>query len=268
MSPAVENAFETLKITKVDAHILVIHLHRPTVANALNTQMGRDLLALFTGLNLDPGDVRCVVMTGTGERHFCAGGDLQERDGMSDQDWLVQHALFEHAYYAIMDCPIPIIAAVNGAAVGGGCELALACDFIFAAAKARFGQPETRLGIIPGGGGTQNLARVVGGARAKELILSGHIFTAEDALQWGMVNRVVLPDQLMEQAIQTARAIAANAPVAVRSAKLAITRGMELDRRSGLALEIAVYNQTVVTQDRREGVRAALEKRNPEFLGK
>ncbi|PNP96737.1 enoyl-CoA hydratase/isomerase family protein [Sphingobium sp. SA916] len=268
MADAAVGEFETVTARRIGEHVLLISLDRPEAANALNTQMGRDLLTLFSGLNLDAQNLRSVVITGAGDRHFCAGGDLRERDGMSDQAWLEQHVLFEHAFYALMDCPLPVIAAVNGAAIGGGCELALACDFIFASERARFGQPEVKLGIIPGGGGTQTLTRAVGAARAKELILSGQVFTPQEALAWGMVNRIFPPDQLLEQALATARAIAAAAPVAVRSAKLAITRGAEVDRRTGLALEIAAYNQTVTTQDRREGVRAALEKRNPEFEGR
>jgi len=258
---------ETLTVRRLDQHVLLICLNRPEAANALNTHMARELLTLFTDLNLDAQDVRCVVLTGAGDRHFCAGGDLKERDGMSNEAWLTQHALFEHTYYALMDCPLPVIAAVNGAAVGGGCEFALACDFIFAAEGAKFGQPEVKLGIIPGGGGTQTLTRAVGAARAKELIWSGQIFSAEQALEWGMVNRIFPADRLLDEALATARTIAASAPIAVRSAKVAITRGGEVDRRTGLSIEVAAYNRTVTTQDRREGVRAALEKRKPEFKG-
>jgi enoyl-CoA hydratase/carnithine racemase len=247
--------------------VLVVSLNRPQAANALNTQMARDLLDLFSGVLLDPGADRCIVLTGAGQRAFCAGGDLKERDGMSDEAWRKQHVLFEQAFHAILECPVPIIAAVNGAAYGGGCEFALSCDFIYAARSASFAQSETRLGIIPGGGGTQLLARAVGAARAKELIYSAVPFDASQAFEWGMVNKLCPDESLLAESLATARAIAANAPVAVRQAKLAITNGLEVDRRTGLVLEIAAYNQTVPTRDRREGIRAAIERRAPKFSG-
>lgn len=247
--------------------VLVIRFNRPQAANALNTQMARDLLDLFSGLNLDPGTVRCIVLTGAGERAFCAGGDLKERDGMTDEAWRKQHVLFERAFQAILECPIPILAAVNGAAYGGGCEFALSCDFIYAARSARFAQTETRLGIIPGGGGTQLLARAIGASRAKELIFSATSFDAGQAVEWGMVNKLCDPETLLAESLATARTIAANAPVAVRQAKLAITHGLEVDRHTGLVIEIAAYNRTVPTQDRREGIRAAIERRAPDFKG-
>lgn len=247
--------------------VLLIRFNRPQAANALNTQMARDLLNLFGGVILDPGTIRCIVITGVGERAFCAGGDLKERDGMTDESWRKQHVLFERAFQVILECPVPIIAAVNGAAYGGGCEFALSCDFIYAAHSARFAQTETRLGIIPGGGGTQLLARAIGAARAKELIFSAAAFDAGQAFEWGMINKLCDAQSLLTESLTTARAIAANAPVAVRQAKVAITNGLEVDRRTGLVLEIAAYNQTVPTQDRREGIRAAIERRAPNFTG-
>src|SRR6185312_6336074 len=152
--------------------ILVITLNRPERRNALNTRMGEELREIFVPLRFTPGDLRCIVVTGAGDKAFCAGGDLKERHGMSDEDWRLQHAVFEEAYYAVMECPVPVIAAVNGAAYAGGCELALACDFIYAARGARFALTEVSIGIMPGGGGTQNLPRAVGERRAKELILT------------------------------------------------------------------------------------------------
>jgi enoyl-CoA hydratase len=260
--------FQTISCEVVGASILVITLNRPEASNALNTQMARDLLSVFEHLLFgELLKVRCIVMTGSGSRAFCAGGDLKERDGMSDADWRAQHVVFEQMFRAVMECSIPVIAAVNGAAYGGGCELALACDFIYVAESAVFSQPETRLGIIPGGGGTQTLARAVGAARAKEIILSGRPFEATQAFSWGMVNNVVPDSALLDEVLTTARVIAANAPIAVRQAKLAITNGSEVDRRSGLIIELAAYNQTVPTADRREGIRAAIEHRDPKFTG-
>ena len=263
----VQHTYPTLRIEHPAAHILLVKLNRPQVANALNTQMGRDLLTLFSELTLHSAGLRCVVITGMGERAFCAGGDLNERDGMSDSDWEAQHVVFEQAFRAVFECPIPLLAAVNGAAYGGGCELALACDFIYAAESARFAQTETRLGIIPGGGGTQTLARAVGIARAKEIIFSAKPFDAAQALSWGMVNKVVPSAALIAEAMGTAQVIADNAPIAVRQAKLAIANGVEVDRRTGYVIELAAYGRCVTTQDRREGITAAREKRQPKFMG-
>lgn len=258
--------YETLLVEETEERIALVTLNRPTVANALNTQMGRDLLALFSGLILDPRGLRCVVLTGSGER-FCAGGDLRERNGMSDADWMRQHAIFEQAFYALMDCPIPVIAAVNGAAFGGGTEMALACDFIHASDTARFALTEARIGIIPGGGGTQTLPRAVGLRRAKELVFSTTPFTAREAEGWGMVNKVWPAAELLPGVLALARAIAANGPIAVRQAKRAMTLGAETELKTGLALEIEAYNRTVPTADRREGVLAFNEKRTPRFTG-
>jgi enoyl-CoA hydratase len=260
--------FQTLSCESAGPEILIVKFNRPEVANALNTQMGRDVLALFSELLLDPGGLRCLILTGVGTHAFCAGGDLKERDGMTDAAWLSQHVVFEQAFRAVMECPIPIIAAVNGAAYGGGCEFALACDFVYAAQSARFAQTETRLGIIPGGGGTQLLSRAVGTARAKEIIFTAAPFDAMQAMEWGLVNKVLPPETLADEALATARVIAANGPIAVRQAKIAITNGSEVDRRTGLVMEVAAYNQTVSTADRREGIRAAIERRAPKFTGK
>lgn len=260
--------FETLLCKTPAEHVLQITLNRPTSANALNTQMGRDLLALFSSLILDHRGLRCIVLTGAGQSAFCAGGDLKERNGMSDEAWGLQHAVFEQAFYAIGDCPIPVIAAVNGAAYGGGLEMALFADFIHCAETARFAMTETRLGIIPGGGGTQNLPRAAGLRRAKELILANEPFDARQAAEWGIVNRVWPQDELLASVLGLAGQIAANAPVAVRQAKRAMSLGIETDIKTGLAIEVAAYNRTVPTEDRREGVRAFNEKRQPRFTGR
>lgn len=263
-----DQSFETLLVEEPQPDILLVTLNRPAVANALNTQMGRDIHALFSRFLIDPTAYRCIVVTGAGEKAFCAGGDLKERNGMTEDAWRRQHVIFEQAYYAVMDCPIPVIAAVNGAAYGGGCELALAADFIYASSAARFALTETSLGIIPGAGGTQNLPRAVGTRRAKELILSATPFSAEEAMRWGMVNRLLPPAELLPQTLEMARRIASNAPIAVRQAKRAIGAGFETDLKTGLALEVEAYNRTVPTEDRREGVLAFNEKRKPRFEGR
>jgi len=260
--------YETLALERVEDEVLVATLNRPDVLNAINTSMGRDLLDLWTRLTAEPGALRCAVLTGAGERAFCAGGDLKERNGMSDEAWRDQHELFERAFMALMDCPVPVIAAMNGYAYGGGLETALACDFIYAVRGARFALSETRLGIMPGGGGTQNLARAVGERRAKELILTAGAFTAEDAHQWGLINRLCEPGRALSDALDTARTIAANAPLSVRQAKKSIHYGLQMDVATGYRFEIEAYNRLVTTEDRIEGVRAFNEKRKATFRGR
>jgi enoyl-CoA hydratase/carnithine racemase len=263
-----EKRFDTLRTEAMEDGLVLLTLDRPEVRNALNTRMGEELREVFLPLAFQPGDVRCIVITGAGDKAFCAGGDLKERHGMTEAAWRVQHAIFEEAYYAIMQSLVPVIGAVNGAAFGGGCELALACDFIYASRTARFALTETTLGIIPGCGGTQNMPRAVGTRRAKELILSGKAFSADQAYEWGLVNEVHEPDALVPATLEIARKIAANAPIGVRQAKKAIMRGVDVDLRTGLAFEVEAYNRTVDTEDRHEGVRAFAEKRKPKFIGK
>jgi enoyl-CoA hydratase/carnithine racemase len=258
--------YQTLAVEPRDPHVLLVTLNRPDVLNALNTQMGRDLYDLWTRLAAEPGETRCVVLTGASERAFCAGADLKERDGMSHADWQAQHELFERGFMALMEFPLPVIAALNGHAFGGGLEIALCCDFIYASGAARFALPETRLGIMPGGGGTQNLARAAGERRAKELILTAKPFSAEEGESWGLFNQVC--DQPLEDALATARVISENAPLSVRQAKKSIHYGLQMDLLTGYRFEIEAYNRLVDTEDRREGVRAFNEKRKPVFKGK
>jgi enoyl-CoA hydratase/carnithine racemase len=260
--------FETIVVSRHDDHILLVTLDRPNASNALNTRMGLELMEVFEQLAIDLEDLRVAIITGRGDKAFCAGGDLKERNGMTDESWRSQHLIFERMVRAVMACPIPLLAAVNGAAYGGGCEIAAASDFIYAAGTARFALTEVTLGIMPGTGGTQNLARAVGERRAKELILSGIPFTALEAEAWGLVNRVVEPVDLLETTLGVARRIAANGPVAVRQAKQAIHRGLQMSVWDGLAFEIEAYNRLVSTEDRREGVLAFNERRKPVFRGR
>ena len=235
----IDRTYSTLALDYPVQQVLRVTLNRPEAANAFNTQMASDLVDCFEALALTPGDLRCVILTGSGERAFCAGGDLKERDGMSDQAWGAQHRIYERMIRAVLDCPLPLIAAVNGAAFG----------------------------IIPGAGGTQTLARAVGERRAKELILSARRFDAGEACRWGLVNEVVADGELEDRVLAVAARIAANAPLAVRQAKQAIHRGLQMSLADGLAFEIEAYNRTVPTADRREGVRAFNEKREPQFKG-
>ncbi len=260
--------FETIAVERADDHILVVTLDRPEVANAKNTLMGTECKEVFEGLYIDREDLRCVIVTGRGDKAFCAGGDLKERKGMADADWKRQHAIFEQGVLALRACPIPVIAAVNGAAYGGGCEMALSVDFAYASRTARFALTEITLGIMPGAMGTQNLPHAVGERRAKEIIFTGSPFTAEEALAWGLVNRVCEPEALMEETLVTARRIASNAPLSLMRAKRSIGVATQIDRQTGYQFELEAYNQLVGTEDRLEGVLAFNEKRKPRFKGK
>ncbi|MDR3484016.1 MAG: enoyl-CoA hydratase-related protein [Bradyrhizobium sp.] len=263
-----QSDFQTINVERRDGDILLVTLNRPEASNAMNTQMGLDLVELFEGFSTDIKGLRAVILTGQGDKAFCAGGDLKQRNGMTDDAWQAQHLVFERMLRAILGCPIPVIGAINGAAYGGGCEIAAALDFVYASTNARFALTEVTLGIMPGGGGTQNLARAVGERRAKELILSGLPFSAVEAEQWGLVNRVLPPGELLEAAFAIARRIAANGPISVRQAKQAIHRGLQMSLVDGLVFEIEAYNRLVPTADRREGVRAFNERRKPNFQGK
>jgi enoyl-CoA hydratase/carnithine racemase len=263
-----DHHYETARVEDKADGLVLLTLNRPHVANAMNTQMGHDLLDFFERVNADPLAVRCIVMTGAGDRAFCAGGDLKERNGMTDEQWQAQHLLFERMIRAFIGCPVPILGAINGAAYAGGCELALCCDFLYAAEGARFALTEVTLGIMPGAGGTQSLPRAVGERRAKEIILAGRPFSAQDAYDWGLVNRLCAPDKLLDETLETARRIADNAPISVRQAKHAIHYGLQMDLASAMMFEIEAYNRMVPTQDRREGIAAFNEKRKPRYTGR
>jgi len=258
---------DTLKIETIDEHIQLITLNRPEASNAFNTKMAWELTDVFEDYATTLSNTRVVVLTGSGDRAFCAGGDLKERNGMTDQEWRQQHLIYERMVRAIISCPLPTIGAINGAAYGGGCELAAALDFIYVSENARFAQTEVRIGIIPGAGGTQTLARAVGEKRAKEIILTGHVFSAQDALNWGLANKVYPRTDLLEAVLTTAKMVADNAPIAVKQAKQSIHMGLQMSLNDGLAFEIEAYHRTVPTEDRREGVMAFNEKRKPVFLG-
>ena len=259
---------ETLTIDTPQEHTVLVTLNRPEVANAMNTQMGLDLLETFDGFCAAPNKQRCIVITGSGTKAFCAGGDLKQRNGMTDEQWMDQHLIFERAIRAMIDCPVPIIAAVNGAAYAGGLEISLCADFIYAAPHARFALTEVTLGIMPGAGGTQNLPRAVGARRAKEIMLTGKPFTVQEALDWGMVHRICPAEPLLSDALATAATIAANAPISTRQLKQSVNMGLNMDLRSGMMFEIEAYNRMVPTEDRREGILAFNEKRKPVYKGR
>lgn len=258
--------FQTLLTEEADG-VLVVTLNRPNSGNSLSTKMAEELLALWQSLAANS-QVRAVVLTGAGEKIFCAGADLKERDGMTDDQWVAQHRLFEAMRDALVALPVPVICAVNGAAYGGGCEIALNCDFIYAAAGARFALPEVKLGIMPGLGGAPNLARAAGERRAREILLTGDPFTAEEGAAYGVVNRVCAAGALVADAVATARRIAANAPLSVRNIRRTLAATANLTGEASIAVELANYDELTPTEDRREGVAAWGEKRAPAWKGR
>ena len=259
-------AYETIRVEEPAPGVAAIVFNRPDVANALSSQMGAELLEAWTEVNARAG-LRAVILRGEG-KHFQAGADLKERNGMTDEAWAEQHRLFEAMIRAQFACPVPIIAAVHGAAMGGGCEMTLACDFAYAAEGARFGLPEVGLGIMPGLGGTQLLTRAVGPRRAIEILTSGTPFTAQQALEWGVVNGVVPADQLVEKALEVAGQIASRAPLSVKALKRVVHEGQDLPLAGGMDLELTLYYELFKTRDRREGVASFNEKRTPIFEGR
>jgi enoyl-CoA hydratase/carnithine racemase len=246
--------------------VSTITLDRPDAANALRRSTLDDLADAVARIAED-GSVRAVVVTGAGEQAFCAGADLKERAQMSDEDTLDYIRTIRDAVTAVERLPQPVVAAINGGAFGGGAELAMACDVRIMADGALIGLTETSLGIIPGGGGTQRLPRLVGRGRALELILSARRIDAGEALTVGLVHEVVPPDRVRARARETAERIASNAPIAVRAAKEAVLRGLDLPLAEGLALETELYERTLGTTDRLEGLTAFREKRNPVYRG-
>jgi enoyl-CoA hydratase len=262
------SSYKTLNVTTSgDGFVVTVELNRPEALNAMNTAMGEDLLRCFEGLHRDRA-VRVVVFTGAGTKAFCVGGDLKEREGMSDETWRAQHVIFEAAAARVLHCPVPVIAAVEGFAMGGGCELAVLSDFVICGETAVFAVPEVTRGIFPGIGGTQLLPRILGAPMAKEMIFTGRRVDAREAKAIGLVNHVVPAGQARAKALEIAATIADNGPFAVRQAKKAVSWGGETDLETGMILAIEAYNNTVTTDDRLEGVRAFNEKRKPRFTGR
>jgi enoyl-CoA hydratase/carnithine racemase len=247
-----------------DGHVVLLRLNRPEARNALSPELMEELAAELERLDPDP-EVRCVVIAGS-EKVFAAGADIKAMAERSFEEALRHPAAsFWRRLAAIKT---PLIAAVSGYALGGGCELALACDMIIASETAVFGQPEINLGIIPGGGGTQRLARVVGKQRAMELVLTGHRFDATEARDLGLVNRVVAKDEWLSEALELGHAVATQPPIAARLGKQAVLAAEETALSAGLESERRLYELAMATEDRVEGMKAFLEKREPRFEGK
>jgi enoyl-CoA hydratase/carnithine racemase len=247
-----------------DGHVALLRLNRPEARNALSRELMEALASELERLDPDP-EVRCVVIAGS-EKVFAAGADIKAMAERSFEEAL-RHpaAAFWRRLAAIKT---PLLAAVSGYALGGGCELALACDMIVASYTAIFGQPEIQLGIVPGGGGTQRLARVLGKQRAMELVLTGRRFDAREALELGLVNKVVDAEHWLEEAMELARTVAERPPIAARLAKQAVLAAEETGLSAGLESERRLYELSMATEDRVEGMRAFIEKREPRFEGR
>ncbi len=242
----------------------LVRLNRPEARNALSAEMFEELLRALEAFDAEPA-IRCMIVTGD-ERAFSAGADIKQMAAMTAVDQMGSAA--PARWERMRRLKKPILAAVNGYALGGGCELAMCCDIIVAGETARFGQPEINIGIIPGGGGTQRLTRTVGKFKAMELILTGRHLGAVEAERLGLVNRVVAPELVLDEARRIAREIAAKSPLAVRSAKECILKALETALPVGIDFERKTFNLVFATEDKAEGMQAFLEKREPKFKGK
>lgn len=256
---------ETLRVETTDG-VATITIDRPEKRNALNAQVRQELIAALDALETDDA-TRVVVITGAGEKAFVAGADIGE---FAERTPIEQREAMEgrRAFTVLAEFPRPTIASINGYALGGGCELALACDLRIAARSARLGQPEVNLGILPGGGGTQRLPRLVGMGRAMRLILTGELIGAEEAERIGLVDEVVDDERLRDRTRELAASIARHSPVALKLIKQAVRASAEMPLTAGLALERELFITAFSSEDRTEGVAAFLEKRAPRFKGR
>jgi enoyl-CoA hydratase len=251
-------------IVERKGRVVIVRLNRPQVLNALNSEVMHETISTMQVLDRDP-DVGCFVITGS-DRAFAAGADIKELEAKSYQDMFRED--FLSGWEAFAALRTPKIAAVSGYALGGGCELAMMCDMIFASETAQFGQPEIKLGLIPGMGGSQRLTKLVGKAKAMDLILTGRMMGAEEAERAGLVARVIPNERLMEETMAAAQAIAAYSKRAAIAAREAVDRALELSLREGILFERRTYHALWATQDAREGMRAFIEKREPDFKGR
>lgn len=253
-------------LSTLNEHVATLTFNRPKSLNALNADLLDELADYLDKIAADDA-VRVLVLTGSGEKAFVAGADINELARCNALTGKLMAHKGQGAIAKLQSLPIPVIAAVNGYALGGGCEIALGCDFIYAAESAMFGLPEITLGLIPGFGGTQRLARRVGMGRAKELIFTGQMITAAEALAMGLVNHVVPAEKLQDTVYKTAQALCQKGRVALRAAKATINAGLNADLETGCALEVNAFALCMASSDAREGTSAFLEKRKPGFTG-
>jgi enoyl-CoA hydratase len=250
-------------LTRIEGRVGVVQLNRPKALNALNRELMTELMDTLTKFDRDPA-IGCIVVTGN-ERAFAAGADIKEMAGATPATMLANS--FIDLWDRLRQIGKPIIAAVSGFVLGGGCELAMACDMIVASETAQFGQPEINLGIIPGAGGTQRMTLAIGKALAMEMVLSGRMLSAEEAFRHGLVNRVLPIEVYLEEAIRLAEQIAGRAPVAVRVAKEAVNAAFEMPLRAGLEHERRLFYLLFGTNDQKEGMDAFINKRPPQWMG-
>jgi enoyl-CoA hydratase len=260
-------SYETILLDQTEPGIWLLTVNRPKALNALSPQVLYEISVAVAEVTAQEG-TRALLITGAGDKAFVAGADITAMSSMTPIEGR-EFALKGHATLRSLElAPFPVIALVNGFALGGGCELALACDWIVASDKAVFGQPEVNLGICPGFGGTQRLSRLVGKSMALELVCTGRQVKADEALRIGLANHVVAPELLMEQGLKLARMIAAKGPVAVKMSKHLVQRGQDLDLANANAMEADVFGLLCATDDKREGIDAFLAKRTPTFAGR
>jgi len=259
--------YETIKYSVDDDGIALVVLSRPEALNALNLEMFSELESLFDELK-ENSQVRVVILTGEGDKAFAAGTDINMMKGLQISEVAERGLLVNRAQGKIENFPYPVIAAINGVALGGGCEVAMACDIRIASTKAKFGQPEINLGIIPGGGGTQRLTCLIGISRAKELVFSGDIISAQRAYEMGLVNKVTAPEELMAEAKKLAAKIASKSLATLSLCKQAVNYGYSEDLKQGLAFEMKCFADCFRTEDQVEGMQAFVERRNPVFKDK
>ncbi|MFJ7747943.1 enoyl-CoA hydratase [Peribacillus sp. NPDC097295] len=258
--------YSSVKVSHEENGIVIMTLNRPDAANALSRELLHNLYEALNDVK-QLSNLRTVILTGAGNKAFCAGADLKERAGMNEIKVRETLKLIGDTISAVENLPVPVIAAINGSAFGGGLELALACDIRIASNTAKMGLTETSLGIIPGGGGSQRLPRIVGIATAKELIYTARRIDAQTAKHMQIISQVTNPELLLAEAKKLAGEIAANAPLALRAAKKSINQGMDTDLKTGLQIEQECYQTTLQTRDRLEGLSAFKEKRKPVFNG-
>jgi enoyl-CoA hydratase len=254
--------FKHLTFEISEPNVALVTMNRPEVMNAVNTVLAGELRNVFLAMETGAlGDINCLVLTGAGERAFSAGGDLKERNGMSNEQWQSQRVVFREYSRAQEACPIPIICAVNGLAMGGGLEMIMRSDFAYAVDDTKFGLPEIRHGFFPGSGGTQRFSRLTSEARAKEIILSGESFSAEDAAEWGVINRLLPRDELLPASIAIAAKIAAHPTEVVRTVKQVIHDGLQTDLVSGLKIEAENHDRISSSESRLKGIAAFNERK-------
>lgn len=255
-----------LRVERPSPLVAEVILDRPEALNAISTDSARQITEVCEELLIDS-QLSSVVFTSSTARAFSVGADLKERAGFSDHDLRRQRPVMQDAFGAVRNVPVPTIAAVEGYALGGGCELALSCDLIVASVSAVFGLPEVGLGLIPGGGGTQLLPRRIGWNRAADLIFTGRQVSAEEAYRLGLTDRLVASGSAREAAMKLASEIAANSPVSLRAAKLALRRGFDVDLASGLMIENEAWEHVAYSADRHEGIAAFVARRKPRWPG-